>query len=36
MRLRNSIWAEVLLLAFVYVVGVGFIWRTQVALSVTS
>ena len=35
-RLRNSIWAEVLLLAFVYVVGVGFIWWPQVALSVTS
>ena len=35
-RLRNSIWAEVLLLAFVYVVGVGFLWRTQVALAVTS
>ena len=28
--------AEVLLIAFVYVVGVGFIWRTQVALDVTS
>ena len=35
-RWRNSIWAEVLLLAFVYVVGVGVVWRTQVALSVTS
>ena len=33
MRLRNSITAEVLLIAFVYVVGVGFIWRTQVALG---
>ena len=36
MRLRNSVVAEVLLIAFVYVVGVGFIWRTQVALDVTS
>ena len=29
MRLRNSIWVEVLLIAFVYVVGVGIVWRTQ-------
>ena len=36
MRLRNSITADVLLIAFVYVVGVGFLWRTQVALDVTS
>jgi hypothetical protein len=36
MRLRNSITAEVLLLAFVYVVGVGVLWRTQVALDVFS
>ncbi len=36
MRLRNSIAAEVLLIAFVYVVGVGFIWRTQGALDVAS
>jgi len=35
-RLRNSITAEVLLIAFVYVVGVGFIWRTQFALNVAS
>jgi len=35
-RLRNSVLAEVLLIAFVYIVGVGFIWRTQVALDVTS
>jgi hypothetical protein len=35
-RLRNSVAAEVLLIAFVYIVGVGFIWRTQVALDVTS
>ena len=30
-RLRNSVAAEVLLIAFVYIVGVGFVWRTQVA-----
>jgi len=36
MRLRNSVAAEVLLIAFVYIVGVGFIWRTQVALDVAS
>jgi hypothetical protein len=36
MRLRNSIAAEALLLALVYVVGVGFLWRTQVALDVPS
>jgi len=35
-RLRNSIAAEVLMIALVYVVGVGFIWRTQVALDVSS
>jgi hypothetical protein len=35
-RLRNSVTAELLLIAFVYVVGVGFIWRTQVALDVRS
>jgi hypothetical protein len=36
LRLRNSLAAEVLLMAFVYVVGVGFIWRTQGALDGTS
>ena len=36
MRLRNSVAAEVLLIAVVYVVGVGFVWRTQVALDVAS
>jgi len=36
MRLRNSITAEVLLPAFVYIVGVGFIWRTQMALDVAT
>jgi len=36
LRLRNSFAAEGLLIAFVYVVGVGFIWRTQGALDVAS
>jgi hypothetical protein len=36
MRMRNSIAAEVLLIALVYVVGVGFFWRTQVALDVAN
>ena len=36
LRLRNSVAAEMLLIAFVYVVGVGLIWRTQVALDVAS
>ena len=35
MRLRNSVVAEVLIIAFVYVVGVGLVWRTQVAIDVT-
>ena len=36
LRLRNSVAAEVLMIAFVYIVGVGFLWRTQVALHVPS
>lgn len=36
MRLRNSMTAEVLLIALVYVVGVGIVWRTQVALQIAS
>ena len=36
MRLRNSVAAEVLLIAFVYGVGVPFFWRTQVALDASS
>jgi hypothetical protein len=36
MRLRNSITAELLLIALVYVVGVRLIWRTQVALDGAS
>jgi len=35
-RLRNSVWPEATLLAFVYVVGVGFLWRKHIALDVTS
>ena len=36
MRLRNSLTIEVLLLAFVYIVGVGIVWRSQGALDLTS
>ena len=36
LRLRNSITAEVLMIAFVYLFGIGFLWRTQGALDVTS
>jgi len=36
MRLRNSLAVEVLLIAFVYVVGVGLVWRTQTALDVVT
>ncbi len=36
MRLRNSISAEVLLIAFVYSVGVGFTWRAHAALDVAG
>ncbi len=36
MRLRNSIVIEVLLIATVYAIGVGLVWRTQVALDVAS
>jgi hypothetical protein len=35
-RLRNSVAAEVGLIAFVYVVGVIIYWRTQTAVDVTS
>ena len=34
MRWRNSVWAEGLLMAFVYLVGVLVIWRTQARLTV--
>ncbi len=36
LRLRNSVTAEALLLAAVFFVGVPFIWRTQLALDVSS
>jgi hypothetical protein len=36
MRLRNSVLAEVLLIAFVYGVGVLFIWRTGAAIDVST
>jgi hypothetical protein len=36
MRLRNSVVAEVLLLAFVYLVGVLYVGRTQLTLDVSS
>ena len=35
-RLRNSVTAEVLMIALVYGVGVLFIWRTRVAVDVCS
>ncbi|HTR17288.1 MAG TPA: hypothetical protein VMI52_09670 [Acetobacteraceae bacterium] len=35
-RLRNSVLAEVLLIVFVYVVGVLIIWRHYVALDMTT
>ena len=35
-RLRNSVSAEVLLLAFVYVVGVLIVWRRFVAIDVST
>ena len=36
MRLRNSVVPELLLIVFVYSVGVPFVWRNQLALGVTS
>jgi hypothetical protein len=36
LRLRNSVTAEVLLIAFVYGVGVFYVWRTQTALDAQS
>ncbi len=36
MRLRNSVAAEVFIIAFVYVVGVGIIWRTHFAPDVAT
>jgi hypothetical protein len=36
LRLRNSAFAEVVLLGLVYIVGIFLIWRTYVALSTTA
>ena len=36
MRLRNSLTVEVVMLAIVYIVGVGFFYRTKLALDVPS
>jgi len=36
MRLRNSVVAELLLIVFVYAVGVPFIWRAQATLDMSS
>ena len=36
MQLRNSVAAELILIAVVYGVGILFIWRTQIAFAVTS
>jgi hypothetical protein len=36
MRLRNSVLVEVLLIAFVYGVGVPFLWRTGAAIDVPT
>jgi hypothetical protein len=35
-RLRNSVFAEVLLIAFVYAVGIGVVWRNFVALDAVT
>jgi hypothetical protein len=35
-RMRNSVVAEVMLLAFVYAVGILVVWRTQSALEISS
>jgi len=35
-RLRNSVVPELLLVVFVYVVGMPFVWRDHLALNVTS
>jgi hypothetical protein len=36
LRLRNSTAWEAVLLVLVYIVGIGFVWRRQMALDVTS
>ena len=35
-RLRNSVYAEILMVAFVYAVGVPFVWRELAALDVPT
>jgi hypothetical protein len=35
-RLRNSVIAEILLIAFVYIVGIMFVWRHHAALDVAT
>ncbi len=35
-RLRNSVFAELLLIAFVYAVGIGVVWRNFVALDAVT
>ena len=36
MRLRNSIWAEAVLIVLVYGIGVALLWRTFIALDVSG
>ncbi|MDM0034369.1 hypothetical protein QTI33_19700 [Variovorax sp. J22P271] len=36
LRLRNSVWAEVLLVLLVYGIGVFVVWRTRLTLDVSS
>jgi hypothetical protein len=36
LRLRNSVFAEVLLIAFVYVIGILIVWRQYVALDTAT
>ena len=36
LRLRNSAWTEVIIILIVYVVGIFFIWRTQLSLNIES
>lgn len=36
MRLRNSVLAELALIAFVYIFGVAYLWRTQLVIDVSS
>jgi hypothetical protein len=36
LRLRNSVWVELALIAFVYGIGMPLVWRNQFALEVNS